>query len=635
MKKKNLLLTLTFFLMFWGLLYLFTPVNSYLGLLLLPLCCLFSGRVRAEEPSPRATSILSSLKQPLLCLDSHGTVEYVNPAFLREFGYCQEDVKGKKIDYFIPVALDEQWQPGVIDHEYKKIKLLTANKTTKEVYCSAASVIDEQGYLQGAVLTFACLPQTTPISGGGKVNKTEPLLNKEIEFKRIKDELYQEKIRSRNLEVELEQKDKQLKRIACRDQLTGLLNRRGFCERAQEKLELFRNIETRAGVVYIDLDRFKYINDRFGYEIGDSLLQRIADRLHSLTTEDDLLARPGGDEFILLLARSDEEKTAARVEQILQQIAVTFEIGERDISVSVSSGISIFPEHGVELDELLQNADIAMYNAKERVEDFKVYSEQMGLTVRERFLKNDLKRALEAEEFYLVYQPFFNVVDNEVAGVEALLRWEHPELGKISPGEFIPLAEETRLIIPIGEWVLREACLRCKKWQQTKNSSLSVSVNISVNQLLHQGFAQNVETILQETGLEAQYLVLEVVENISAHNKRAARKSLENLKQIGVKIALDDFGSGFSSLAYIKNFPIDNLKIDRSFIKGISANKKEQEIIANIIGMAHNLDMTVVGEGVEEGHEFDFLSENGCDIVQGYFLARPDRERNIEQQIFS
>ncbi len=419
--------------------------------------------------------------------------------------------------------------------------------------------------------------------------------------------------------------------ISKQDHLTGLLNRRGFLKKSKKKIENIKTETHKLAIIFIDLNRFKQVNDSLGHYIGDLLLIEMARSLEKITDKSDLLSRIAGDEFIILRENKDKIELEEFIFKVIEIFNDNFEIKDHKISITASMGISLFPNHGDDIEQLIQYADFAMNKAKKHGKSHLFYSQQMGLALQNRILENDLKKALVDEEFHLLYQPLIDTNNNQISAVEALIRWKHPSYGLISPGEFIPLAEETRLIIPIGEYVLKTACHQLKSWQDRFCTTMKMSVNISVNQLLEEGFSLKIAEILEETNIKAENLILELVETISAHHKEKVINVLTELTEIGVKISIDDFGSGYSSLAYIKDFPVEYLKIDRSFINGIFLNNKDRAIISTIIELAHSFDLTVVGEGVEEYYQFDFLLQNNCDLLQGFYTGRPSLAYKIEE----
>src|SRR6185369_9662107 len=420
--------------------------------------------------------------------------------------------------------------------------------------------------------------------------------------------------------------EEEIQQLAYYDTLTRLPNRALLYDRMSQAIALANRNRRYVGILFLDLDRFKVINDTLGHVAGDRLLKTVAERLSSSVRESDTVSRLGGDEFIVVLsslAHDDDITNAA--EKILTVISGAIMIDNREIFTTASIGIAIFPNDGTDINILLKNADIAMYQAKDQGRNnFQFFSKEMNVKALEHLmLETSLRRALEREELFLVYQPQLNLNTGEVVGMEALLRWRHPDLGDLLPAEFIPLAEETGLIIPIGEWVLKAACAQNKSWQDSGYLPLRMAVNISGGQFRQQNFVEMVAGILKETGLEAARLELELTESMVMHNASATVTLLCELKTMGVSLSIDDFGTGYSSLSYLKHFPIDRVKIDRSFVRDITSNPDDAAIAAAIIAMSHSLNLKVTAEGVEHQEQLEFLSSRGCDEIQGFLLTPP------------
>jgi diguanylate cyclase (GGDEF)-like protein len=421
------------------------------------------------------------------------------------------------------------------------------------------------------------------------------------------------------------QQEERLKYLAHYDVLTGLPNRFLFYDRLNQGLAQAERHQHLLAVMFLDLDRFKYINDTLGHDFGDLVLIDVAARLKSCLRSEDTVARLGGDEFTIILPNINSEQDAARVAQkIIDMISKPFSVQGHELFVTPSIGISLYPYDGVLADTLLKCADMAMYRAKERGNQYQFYTSEMNHSTAQRFsMEGSLRKALENQEFFLQYQPRFDLHTGRVAGVEALLRWENPELGVVSPAEFISLAEETGLIVPIGYWVLKEACLQKKRWQQSGYGSLSISVNVSPCQLQQADFAERVSNILQETGVEPQGLELEITENLFVQDDEHYMDVLNKLLALGLHISIDDFGTGYSSLQYLKRLRVHCLKIDRSFIQGLPVDAGNAAITSAIVKLAHDLNMRIVAEGVESEQELQFLSKVGCDEIQGFYFCPP------------
>jgi diguanylate cyclase (GGDEF)-like protein len=422
--------------------------------------------------------------------------------------------------------------------------------------------------------------------------------------------------------------------IAFHDDLTGLPNRLMLTQRLDQALGRHRRAQMNLAVLYLNLDRLKVINDSLGHEAGDILLCLVADRLRAQLREGDSLARVGGDEFVVLIENYDNSTAlSACAQRLVEQLSIPYLLGKKDCHITVSIGIGTFPSDGSDAQTLLKAADVAMYRAKETGRNnYQYYLPSMNVHTLERLeLESDLRRALERGEFFLHYQPKVEVSSGLITGVEALLRWKHPLRGLVPPLDFIPLAEETGLIVPIGEWVLATACARTKAWQGRGLPKLSVAVNLSARQFADTMLLTKLTRIIHASGLDPSLLELEITESVVMSNAEGAVSVLEKLKSLGVQIAIDDFGTGYSSLAYLKRFPIDILKVDRSFIRDIPADTGDMKITRAIIAMAHSLRLKVVAEGVETAEQLKFLRSQCCDAIQGYFLYRPLREDELAE----
>jgi diguanylate cyclase (GGDEF)-like protein len=425
--------------------------------------------------------------------------------------------------------------------------------------------------------------------------------------------------------IEANRAEKRIRHMAYNDLLTGLPNRALFSDQLARRLESARQSGTMVAVLFLDLDRFKYVNDTLGHDVGDQLLVAVAQRIRRSVRNADCVARLGGDEFTVVLADvAGPNAAAAAAQNICRALATPFEIDGNDIFVATSVGISMYPHDGTDVGDLLKHADTAMYRAKKTNTGFQFFEAAMEHSISERVrTENDLRRALEREEFEVFYQPQARLDNGQIAGMEALLRWKHPGRGMISPLEFIPLAEETGLIIAIGEWVLRTACAQLQTWIASGWPAMRMAVNISVRQLLQKNFAATVEQALKETGLPPQLLELEITESTLMERAEDTLQILHRLHSIGVRLTIDDFGTGYSSLAYLKRFPVDIVKIDRSFVQDVPHDADDAAITKGIIALAHSLRLEVVAEGVETAPQIEFLKDHGCDLLQGYHLSKP------------
>jgi diguanylate cyclase (GGDEF)-like protein/PAS domain S-box-containing protein len=426
--------------------------------------------------------------------------------------------------------------------------------------------------------------------------------------------------------TERKEAESQIVYQAGHDSLTGLPNRMLFHDRLAQALAGARRHGGRLAVLFLDLDQFKVVNDTLGHAAGDRLLIEIAGRLQQAVRGSDTVARVGGDEFTFLVPDIDRAADVARIAQkILDAVARPLEIDGHRLFITTSIGISLFPADGEEAEALLTSADIAMYRAKDQGRNgFQLSSPAMNAkSVARLSLERDLRLAIERGELSLVYQPQASVVSGKTVGVEALLRWNHPQRGLILPGEFIAIAEETRLILPLGEWVLRTACEQARRWQTSGGPRLRVAVNLSALQFRDRSLARMVQAMLRESGVDPALLVLEITESAAMLNAGLTIEVLSELREMGLRIAIDDFGTGHASLSYLKQFPIDELKIDRSFVSDMEASPEGSAIITAIIGLAHGLGLDVIAEGVENESQLRLLAARGCDEYQGYLFSTP------------
>lgn len=443
------------------------------------------------------------------------------------------------------------------------------------------------------------------------------------------NEMLQE-IEERNLV--LRQRQEHLQELAHFDTLTRLPNRVLFHDRLQQSMNLALRSGQLVAVIFIDLDRFKDINDTLGHRTGDLLLQQVADRMGLVLRDCDTVARLGGDEFTIFAQNIKSVKNACRVAQkLIDLFEIPYSLDGQQVFITSSIGITIFPDDGETIDTLLMNADIAMYHAKADGKNaFRLYNKEMNQQASERVsLLTDLRKALDLKQLFLMYQPKFDSVTGAITGVEALIRWQHPERGLIPPARFIPLAEESGAIQAITEWVLKTACKQAKTWSETSKTPFSVAVNLSAYSLKRNNAPIMVQQVLAETGLPPGLLELELTESMLIENDQHAEETLHNLKNLGIMIAIDDFGTGYSSLSYLHRFPIDSLKIDRSFVWSMNQSESDLAIVVAIIAMAHSLHLKVIAEGVETEEQLAQLRKFGCETIQGYLLGRPTTAEEI------
>lgn len=420
--------------------------------------------------------------------------------------------------------------------------------------------------------------------------------------------------------------EERVKFLAYYDALTDLPNRILLQDRITKALAGARRRKEKIAILFLDLDRFKIINDTLGHSAGDTLLREVAARLKGWARDQDTVARVGGDEFVLLLNSVQMESDAAvAAQRIVDLLAPEFSIQGRSLNVSCSVGVSLFPDHGVDAETLVKNADAAMYCAKQKgPNNVHFFTDDLNALMVERLtLEHDLHLALGREELFLVYQPQMEIATGRIVGLEALLRWQHPTLGLVPPDKFIRIAENSGLILPIGEWVLRTACAQARKWQDEGFDSMQMAVNVSAIQFRQDGFRELIQGVLTETGLAPEYLVLELTESLLLTNADVVFSVLLELKKMGLKLAIDDFGTGYSSLSYLTQLPVSKLKIDRSFIRNLATNRDDAAITTAIIGMAKSLHLKVIAEGVETEAQMALLRAHHCDEMQGYYFSKP------------
>jgi len=546
-------------------------------------------RKRAEEQLRIAARAFENTADGVIIYDAQRRIISVNKSFTTITGYEEQEVVGKPAEFLRPAKQDDAFYrdlDSVVDEKGRWQGEMVRRRKNGEVYpalCSVSAVKDDKGAVTNYVTVFNDISSF-----------------KEYEAK--------------------------LEFIAHHDSLTGLPNRALFQERFRQALVRARRHKATLAVLFIDLDEFKTINDSLGHHVGDELLQVVATRLQECVRESDVVARLGGDEFTVLLDELKRSQDAARVaEKILEALAKPYSARGHELSTSASIGVSCYPEDGADVETLLKNADAAMYQAKGHGRNnCQFFSAELNDRAYGMLLmKNSLRLALQRDEFLLHYQPRFNLTSGAVCGMEALIRWRHPEDGEIPPAKFIPLAEETGLIVPIGEWVLRTACAQLREWRALGIRTMRMAVNLSPRQFRQADLTARISTILRDTGLSADDLELEITEGVVMQDPEASEKMLRELKASGIAISIDDFGTGYSSLGYLKRFPIDYLKIDRAFVRELHKNPADVAIVRAIIALARGLNMSVIAEGVELEEQGKLLTLFGCDEAQGYLYSKP------------
>ncbi|MCF5710012.1 EAL domain-containing protein [Pseudomonas syringae] len=557
---------------------------------------------RAEKDLRMAATVFEHSTSAILITDPAGYIVQVNEAFTRVSGYEVAQVLDQLPGMLTVEAEQEAHLRYVIKQLNNRgtwegeVRLKRRNGEHYPAWVGITAVVDDEGDLASYVCFF------TDIS-------------------------------------ERKASEERIHRLAYYDALTHLPNRTLFQDRLHSALQQAERQQAWVVLMFLDLDRFKPINDSLGHAAGDRMLQEMATRLLACVTDDDTVARMGGDEFTLLLQPGPTRESALHravhvAEKILTSLVTPFVLEGREFFVTASIGIALSPQDGHELSQLMKNADTAMYHAKERGKNnFQFYQADMNASALERLeLESDLRHALEQREFTLYYQPQFSGDGKRLTGAEALLRWRHPRRGLVPPNDFIPVLEELGLVVEVGDWVLTEACSQLKQWHQAKVRVPKVSVNISARQFSDGQLGKRIASILDNTGLSPACLELELTESILMREVNEAMQILDGLKNLGLSIAVDDFGTGYSSLNYLKQFPIDVLKIDRTFVDGLPSGEQDAQIARAIIAMAHSLNLAVIAEGVETQEQLDFLREHGCDEVQGYLFGRPMPASQFEAQ---
>ena len=542
----------------------------------------------------RALVTLDCIGDAVICTDSAGKITFLNPVAERMTGWLLKEAAGRPLTeaFHIMDATTRITTPNpmAVAAAQNRIGSLPPNcilvrrdKTEIFIEDSVAPIHDRAGLVAGSVLVFR------------DVTMAHTLAEKVVHASQ-------------------------------HDPLTGLPNRLLLNDRISQAISLAQRHKHKVAVLFLDLDRFKHINDSLGHPVGDDLLQSVARRLQDCIRTPDTVSRQGGDEFVILLQDVQHPKDAvSTVRRILKLVAETHSIGNRDLHITASIGVSIFPDDGFDAETLIRNADTAMYQAKDNGrQGYRFFKQEMNiLAVERQSIEEDLRGALDRNEFSLHYQPKIDIRTGKITGAEALLRWTHPTLGSIPPARFIPIAEDSGLILPIGAWVLREASLQARSWVDAVLPSGTMAVNVSAVQFRNEAFLKELFTSLGEAGLDPRLLELEVTESILMKNPELTTPILKTLRDKGVQVSVDDFGTGYSSLGYLQQFPLDAIKIDRSFVHRITTNPDDTTIVSAIISMGQSLHLRVIAEGVETSEDLSFLEKRRCDEAQGYYFSRP------------
>ncbi|MFY2763284.1 putative bifunctional diguanylate cyclase/phosphodiesterase [Arenimonas sp. MALMAid1274] len=545
---------------------------------------------RAERERRVALEVLRSMSEAVAVIDLDFRFISVNPAFSRITGYSEEEVIGQNS------------------------RLLDSSQHSAEFYRRVRDVLERTGHWAGEM--WQRRKDGEEFLGWIEMSEVRDAMGLRSHFVAVVNDITDKK-----------RAEQELRYLANYDTLTGLPNRALLSERLGRAIVRARRQETRVAVLFLDLDRFKDINDSLGHAAGDRLLKAAATRLQATVGASDTVARLGGDEFTVVLEDVESIPAVERMaREILTAFSMPLEVDERhDVSITPSLGISLYPDHALVPTDLLKFADTAMYQAKaEGRNTYQIYNETMDAESRRRAtVLASLRKALDRGEFRLVYQPRMALADGRITGVESLLRWHSAELGEIPPTVFIPLAEESGLILQIGDWVLNEAMQTLKRWRSHGLNEISIGVNVSVLQLLRGNLPEMLRSLIHDLGVPANRIELEVTESMVMQNAEQTTHVLNELRKLGITLAIDDFGTGYSSLVYLKRLPIDTLKIDKEFIGDLTRDPDDEAITATVITMGHSLGLNVIAEGVESEQQLSYLREQGCDEIQGFWLSPP------------
>jgi diguanylate cyclase (GGDEF)-like protein/PAS domain S-box-containing protein len=559
--------------------------------------------VRDSEDQLRL--ILESTAEAIYGIDLEGRCTFCNPACLRLTGYRHSDeLLGKNMHDLIHHS-----RPNGAKFPVEECRIFCAFKTGQGTH------VDDEVLWKADGTSFPVEYWSYP------QRKGESVVGAVVAFIDI---------------TERKAAEEQIRSLAYYDTLTGLPNRILLQDRLAQALAGASRHQDKVALLFLDLDHFKVINDSLGHSVGDLLLKQVAERLKQQTREQDTVSRLGGDEFVVVLSGIRQiADSAVTAERIMDAMTSEFVIQGHSLNVGCSLGISIFPDDGRDGEILVKHADAAMYCAKENGRNnFQFFTQNMNANIVQRLtLENNMRLALQKKEFFLMYQPQLDITTGEISGVEALIRWQHPKLGLVAPNDFIPIAENSGLIIPIGEWVLHTACAQARKWQDEGLPAVPVAVNVSAMQFRHLGFLELVRGVLHDTALPPQYLELELTESLILSNADVMLLRLNELKEMGVRLAIDDFGTGYSSFSYLRQFRVHKLKIDRSFVRDVCSDSDDAAITGAIISVAKSLNLRVIAEGVESEEQVAFLRAHHCDEIQGYYFSKPLLPNEFAQKV--
>jgi len=546
------------------------------------------------EEKERARVTLNSIGDAVICTDVAGKVTYLNTAGEEITGCSREEVAGRPVEEVFRLVdastREATHNPMALAIRQNKTVGLTTNcvlirrdGTEAAIEDSAAPIHDRRGQVTGAVMVFHDVSAARALS-------------------------------------------LRMAHLAQHDSLTDLPNRTLLNERLTRAIKLAERRRQRLAVLFLDIDRFKHINDSVGHVMGDRLLQSLAQRLLACVRSSDTVSRQGGDEFVILLSEVTRAADAGvSAEKLLLTLSAPHRVDQHDLQITVSIGIATYPDDGTDAETLMKRADFAMYHAKNcGRNNYQFFEPKMNARASERqSLERDLRHAMDRQEFILHYQPKVNLRSGAITGIEALIRWRHPERGLVLPAEFIPIAEEAGFIVPIGQWVLREACHQATLWRAAALPDARIAVNVSTVELRARHFLAGVRGVLLETGMDPKQLELEITETFLMQDATSTAAVLRAINELGVRLALDDFGTGYSSLSHLRRFPIDTLKIDQSFVRDLTSDADDASIVSAVIGMGKSLQMQVVAEGVETQQQLAFLQEHSCPEGQGYYFTQP------------